>query len=63
MRVKEELNAKIVAKILADEVRLRNYRHTYHSRFILEGVAEVSQIFLRDAYVLPVSKYYRRDRW
>jgi hypothetical protein len=24
----------------------------YHSRFILVGVAEASQIFLRDAYVL-----------
>jgi hypothetical protein len=27
-------------------------RHTYHSRFIPEGVAEVSQIFLRDTHVL-----------
>jgi hypothetical protein len=27
--------------------------HTYHSRFIPEGVAEVSQIFLRDTDVLP----------
>jgi hypothetical protein len=25
--------------------------HTYHSRFIPEGVAEASQIFLRDAHV------------
>jgi hypothetical protein len=25
---------------------------TYHSRFIPEGVAEASQVFLRDAYVL-----------
>jgi hypothetical protein len=29
-----------------------NYIHTYHSRFIPEGVAEASQIFLRDAHVL-----------
>jgi hypothetical protein len=29
------------------------YMHTYHSRFILEGVAEASQIFLREAHVLP----------
>jgi hypothetical protein len=29
------------------------YIHSYHSRFIPEGVAEVSQIFLRDAHVLP----------
>jgi hypothetical protein len=27
--------------------------HTYHSRFIPEGVAEASHIFLQDAYVLP----------
>jgi hypothetical protein len=27
--------------------------HTYHSRFIPEGVAEVSQIFLRDTHILP----------
>jgi hypothetical protein len=26
---------------------------TYHSRFIPEGVAEASQIFLRDTHVLP----------
>jgi hypothetical protein len=29
------------------------YIHTYHSRFIPEGVAEVSQISLRDTHVLP----------
>jgi hypothetical protein len=29
----------------------RNYIHT--TRFIPEGVAEASQIFLRDAHVLP----------
>jgi hypothetical protein len=27
--------------------------HTYHSRYIPEGVAGASQIFLRDAQVLP----------
>jgi hypothetical protein len=27
--------------------------HTYHSRFIPEGVTEVSQIFLRVTHVLP----------
>jgi hypothetical protein len=26
---------------------------TYHSRFIPKGIAEVSQIFLRDTHVLP----------
>jgi hypothetical protein len=29
------------------------YIHTYHSRFIPEGEAKVSQIFLRDTHVLP----------
>jgi hypothetical protein len=29
------------------------YIHTYHTRFIPEGVAEASQILLRDAHVLP----------
>jgi hypothetical protein len=29
------------------------YVCTYHSRFIPEGVAEVSQIFLRETHVLP----------
>jgi hypothetical protein len=41
--------------------------HTYHSRFIPEGVAEVSQIFLRDTHVLPKlvsnEEHCRRDRW
>jgi hypothetical protein len=27
--------------------------HTYHSRFVPEGVAEVSQIDLRDKHALP----------
>jgi hypothetical protein len=32
-----------------------NYKknNTYHSRFIPEGIAEASQIFLRDTHVLP----------
>jgi hypothetical protein len=29
------------------------YVHTYHSRFIPEGIADASQILLRDAHVLP----------
>jgi hypothetical protein len=41
--------------------------HTYHSCFIPEGVAEASQIFLRDAQVLPklfsYKFYCRCDRW
>jgi hypothetical protein len=40
---------------------------TYHSRFIPEGVAEASQIFLLDAHVLTkllrYEEYCRRDRW
>jgi hypothetical protein len=43
------------------------HTYTYHSRFIPEGVAEVSQIFLRDTHVLPKLVSYdeqcRRDRW
>jgi hypothetical protein len=41
--------------------------HTYHSRFIPEGVAEVSQIYLRDTHILPklisYEEHCRRDRW
>jgi hypothetical protein len=41
--------------------------HTYHSRFIPEGVAEVCQIFLRDTHVLQklisYEEHCRRDRW
>jgi hypothetical protein len=43
------------------------YIHSYHSRFIPEGVAEASQIFLQDIHVLPklvsYEKHRRRDRW
>jgi hypothetical protein len=34
-------------------ITTHTYIHTYHSRFIPEGVAEVSQIVLRDTHVLP----------
>jgi hypothetical protein len=41
--------------------------YIYQSRFIPEGVAEVSQIFLRDTHVLPklvsYEKHCGRDRW
>jgi hypothetical protein len=41
--------------------------HTYHSRFIPEGVAEVSQIFLQNTHILPIlisyEEHCRRDRW
>jgi hypothetical protein len=40
--------------------------YVYHSRFIPEGVAEVSQIFLRDTHVLlklvSYEEHCRRDR-
>jgi hypothetical protein len=40
---------------------------TLYSHFILEGVAEVTQIFLRDTHVLPklvsYEEHCRRDRW
>jgi hypothetical protein len=36
----------------------RRYIHTYHSRFIPEGIVEASQIFLQDAHVLPKSFSY-----
>jgi hypothetical protein len=39
----------------------------YHSHTIIEGVAEVSQIFLREIHVLPklvsYEEHCRRDRW
>jgi hypothetical protein len=38
------------------------YIHTYHSRFIPERVAEVSQIFLRDTHVLPKLVSYEEDK-
>jgi ABC-type multidrug transport system ATPase subunit len=41
--------------------------HTYHARFVPEGVAESSQVLLREAHVLAklfsYEKYCRRDRW
>jgi hypothetical protein len=44
--------------------------YTYERQDIIqisEGIAEASQIFLRDAHVLPkllsVEEYCRRDRW
>jgi hypothetical protein len=44
-----------------------HFVHTYHSRSIPEGVAEVSQILLRDNHVLSklvsYEEHCRRDRW
>jgi hypothetical protein len=42
------------------------YIHTYYLRYIPEGVAEASQIFIRDAHVLPkllsYEEYWRLDK-
>jgi hypothetical protein len=47
--------------------QIHTYIHTYHSRFIPDGVAEVPQIFLRDAHVLPklfsYEKYSTCNKW
>jgi hypothetical protein len=32
---------------------VHNHIHTYHSRFIPEGVTEATRIILQDAHVLP----------
>jgi hypothetical protein len=46
---------------------VNTYIQSYYSRFILEGVTEVSQIFLRDTHVLSklvsYEEHCRRDRW
>jgi hypothetical protein len=48
-------------------INIHTYIHTYHSRFIPEGVSAVSQIFLRDTHVLPklvsFAEHCRRNRW
>jgi hypothetical protein len=48
------------------QILINHNIHTYHSRFIPKGVAEVSQIFLRDTHILPkfisYDEYCRRDR-
>jgi hypothetical protein len=36
----------------------KNYIHTHHSRFIPEGIAEASQLLLRDAHGLSKSFSY-----
>jgi hypothetical protein len=38
---------------LKNLLHIHTYIHPYYSRFIPEGVAEASQIFIRDAHVLP----------
>jgi hypothetical protein len=62
INILENTNLEFDAKRFASA-----YIHTFHSRFIPEGVAEVSQIFLRDTHVSPklvsYEEHYRRDRW
>jgi hypothetical protein len=54
-------------KLQNKKENIKIYIHTYHSRFISEAVAEVTQIFLRDTHVLPklvsYEEHCRRDRW
>jgi hypothetical protein len=68
-----DLSALIIVRPFKPEIyfqtqpSLKNKMNTYHSRFIPEGLAEVSLIFLRDTHVLPklvsYEKHCRRDRW
>jgi hypothetical protein len=62
--IKSKLNNLNVA---CKRLLFSNTYITYHPRFIPKGVAEASQIFLRDAQVLPklliYEEYCRRDRW
>jgi hypothetical protein len=41
----------LLGRVMSEEVYL--YIHASHTRFIPKGVAEVSQVFLRDTHVLP----------
>jgi hypothetical protein len=65
--LKEPLPFMYNSKTSFDNSTLNFYIHTYHPRFIPEGVAEVSQIFLRDTHVLPklvsYEEHCRRERW
>jgi hypothetical protein len=58
---------KMLFLMFSTTTNLHTYIYTYHSRFILEGVAEVSQLFLRDTHVIPKIVSYEehcgRDRW
>jgi hypothetical protein len=47
------LYVQLIVYIYCNMARFFIIIRTYHLRFIPEGVAETSQIFLRDAIVLP----------
>jgi hypothetical protein len=58
MMVKEfnrqfKINRSFVQSDVLLPVHTYIHIHTYQTRFIPEGLAEVSQIFLRDTHVLP----------
>jgi hypothetical protein len=48
--IMDKLDQLIIINLLI--IAIQNI-HTYHSFFILEGVAEASRIFLPDAHILP----------
>jgi hypothetical protein len=68
-------SAGVTHSILKYRLQEANFRlilcydliHTYHLRFISEGVAEVFQIILQDTHVLPklvsYEEHCRRDKW
>jgi hypothetical protein len=64
---REVLFFYFVPDTAGDKINIHTYLQTYHSRFIPEGIAKVSQIFLRDTHVLPkivsYEEHCRRDRW
>jgi hypothetical protein len=52
-------SADIIGRIDFSTIyRFYFYIHTYHSRFIPEGVAEASRIFPPDAHVTPNKGFY-----
>jgi hypothetical protein len=64
-RTEALLKALITKRAGTKDVNI--YIHTYHSRFVPEGVEEVSQIYPLDIHVLPklvsYEEYCRHDRW
>jgi hypothetical protein len=62
-----EVKNKIFQNCLLHNANIMFIEHTYRSRIIPEGIAEASQIFLRDTHVLQKLVSYevhcKRDRW
>jgi hypothetical protein len=74
VKIKIPLSIRVLSRVIREEEWFVIFSgrdsvkiHTYHSRYILEGVAGVSQIFLRDTHVLPKFVSYeelcRSDGW